>query len=150
LNDPIDTVFFVSFGGPEKREDIRPFLEIVTRGRPIPAERIEEVVHHYEMMGGASPINAITFRQAEGLRQALAKTNTPWPVYVGNRNWHPFIEDTLKKMIADGVQNAVGFCTAAQRSESSLERYVNAVESARKKIGPAAPVIHYEIGRAHV
>jgi ferrochelatase len=143
MSHKIDAVFFISFGGPEKREDIRPFLEIVTRGRPIPPERIDEVAHHYELMGGSSPINAITRRQADGLRQALANSDTPWPVYLGNRNWHPFIEDTLKKMAADGVRRAIGFCTAAQRSESSLERYVNAVESARQKIGPSAPDIDY-------
>ncbi len=161
-----DAVFFISFGGPEKPEDIRPFLDIVTRGRPIPASRIEEVVHHYERIGGKSPINEITNSQAEALRQLLnsecgtqnsegglphkelpsSELRTPrseLPIYVGNRNWHPFIEDTLRKMRADGVKRAIGFCTAAQRSEASLERYVNAVETARQKIGPQAPVIDY-------
>src|ERR1700687_5214109 len=95
-----DAVFFISFGGPEKREDIRPFLEIVTRGRRIPPERIDEVAHHYEAIGGASPINAITFQQAEALRKLVKGT----PVYVGNRNWHPFLEDTLRKMAADGIK----------------------------------------------
>ena len=138
-----EAVLFISFGGPEKGEDIRPFLEIVTRGRPIPPERIAEVAHHYEAIGGSSPINTITARQAEKLREALAQGALPWPVYVGNRNWHPFIEDTLRKMMADGIRRAIGFCTAAQRSEASLERYVNAVETARKNIGEAAPVIDF-------
>lgn len=147
-----DAVFFISFGGPEKREDIRPFLEIVTRGRPIPPSRIDEVAHHYEMIGGKSPINEITNSQAEGLRKLLnagrgmqdaGEGRSSIPVYVGNRNWHPFIEDTLRKMMADGVKRAIGFCTAAQRSEASLERYVNAVEAARQKIGTGAPVIDY-------
>src|SRR5258706_5698204 len=97
-----DAVFFISFGGPETREEIRPFLELVTRGRRIPPERIEEVAHHYEAIGGKSPINEITNRQAEALRKRLAQTDTPFPVYVGNRNWHPFLEETLKKMAADG------------------------------------------------
>lgn len=138
-----EAVFFISFGGPEKREEIRPFLEIVTRGRRIPPERIDEVAHHYETIGGASPINAITRRQAEDLEKALARTDTPWPVYIGNRNWHPFLEDTLRKMAADGIQRTVGFITAAHRTEASWERYINAVEEARQRIGAGAPSIEY-------
>jgi protoporphyrin/coproporphyrin ferrochelatase len=136
-------VFFISFGGPEKREDIFPFLEIVTRGRGIPRERLEEVAHHYEAIGGASPINAITRRQATGLRKILAENNTPLPVYIGHRNWHPFIEDTLRQMSQDGVQKAVGFITAAHRAEASFERYLRVVEEAQQKIGALAPVIDY-------
>ena len=120
-----DAVFVISFGGPEKREDVRPFLEIVTRGRRIPPERIDEVAHHYELIGGASPINAITNRQADGLRKQLGDV----PVYVGNRNWHPFIEHTLRKMVADGIKQAIGFPTAAHRTEASWERYLNAVDN---------------------
>lgn len=136
-----DAVFFIGFGGPEKKEDIRPFLEIVTKGRPIPPARIEEVVHHYEVIGGKSPINEITNAQADGLRRELKAAGQAWPVYVGNRNWHPFIEESLRKMKADGVKRAIGFYTAAHRSEASLERYLNAVETAREKIGEGAPVI---------
>jgi ferrochelatase len=138
-----DAVLFIGFGGPEKREEIRPFLETVTRGRGIPPERIEEVAHHYEKIGGASPINTITNRQAAALQAALAKTDTPWPVYVGNRNWHPFLEDTLRQMASDGVKRAIGFVTAAYRCEASWERYLNAVEAARLRIGQSAPAIDY-------
>src|SRR6266700_8306231 len=106
----MDAVFFISFGGPEKKEDIIPFLENITRGRGIPPGRLKEVARHYEVIGGASPINAITNRQAEGVRKLLSE-----PVYVGNRNWHPFLEDTLRKMMADGVKHAIGFVTAAYR-----------------------------------
>ncbi|OGR90471.1 MAG: ferrochelatase [Elusimicrobia bacterium RIFCSPLOWO2_01_FULL_59_12] len=134
-----NAVLFVSFGGPDKREDVRPFLESVTRGRGIPPERIEEVARHYEAIGGASPINAITNRQAEGLREQLNGT----PVYVGNRNWHPFLEVTLREMAAAGIKQAVGFPTAAYRCEASWERYLQAVEAARKKVGPSAPAVTY-------
>src|SRR5882724_1975222 len=133
-----DAVFFIGFGGPEKRDDIMPFLETVTRGRGIPKERLKDVAHHYEMIGGASPINAITNRQADALRKL-----TPQPVYVGNRNWHPFIEDALRKMAADGIRHAVGFPTAAYRCEASWERYLQAVEEARARVGRTAPVIDY-------
>src|SRR5579872_7375154 len=138
-----DAVFFISFGGPEKREDVMPFLELVTRGRGIPPNRLQEVAHNYDAIGGASPINAITARQAKALEKILSKNGTPLPVYIGQRNWHPFIEDQLRRMKSDGVKRAVGFITAAHRCEASLERYVRAVEEAQAKIGPGAPVIEY-------
>jgi ferrochelatase len=131
-------VLFISFGGPEKPDDILPFLETVTRGRGIPADRLKEVAHHYEVIGGASPINKITRRQADALQKTL-----PLPVYVGNRNWHPFIEATLRQMTKAGVKQAIGFVTAAYRCEASWERYVKAVEAARERIGASAPVIDY-------
>jgi protoporphyrin/coproporphyrin ferrochelatase len=156
VSQKIDAVFFISFGGPEKREDVRPFLEIVTHGRRIPPERIDEVAHHYEVIGGKSPINEITNRQAEALRKLLDEPPHPslspkgervqgegLPVYVGNRNWHPFLEDTLRKMAADGIRHTVGFVTAAHRTEASWSRYVNAVEAARQKVGPEAPTVTY-------
>src|SRR4051812_32654023 len=99
---PAQAVLFISFGGPEKSDDIMPFLETVTRGRGIPPERLRDVAHHYELIGGKSPINEITRRQANALRQELAARGTPLPVYIGQRNWHPFIEDALRQMAADG------------------------------------------------
>lgn len=143
MKSSVDAVLYISFGGPTKKDEIRPFLQNVTRGRPISKERIEAVAHHYEAVGGASPINAITDRQAKGLAQVLEKSGHPLPVYVGNRNWHPFIADTLRQMTANGVKRAVGFITAAYRCEASWERYIGAVEEARKEIGPGAPKIYY-------
>src|SRR5437879_715905 len=115
-----------------------PVLESVTRGRGIPKERLAEVARHYEAIGGKSPINAITNRQAEGVRKLLSES-----VYVGHRNWHPFLEDTLRTMATDGVQHAVGFVTSAYRCEASWDRYLKTVEEARGKIGETAPVIQY-------
>jgi ferrochelatase len=138
-----DAILFVSFGGPDKREDILPFLETVTRGRGIPRERLAGVAAHYEHIGGRSPINEITRRQAEALRVALAKAGDRRPVYLGQRNWHPFLEEALAKMRDDGVRRATGFITAPYRSEASLERYVQAVEAAREKIGAGAPTIEF-------
>jgi len=143
MKNNIDAILLISFGGPTKKDDIRPFLENVTRGRAIPKARIDEVAHHYELIGGASPINAITDRQAKGLQKQLEKSGHPLPVYVGNRNWYPFISETLKKMTADGIKRAVGFITAAYRCEASWERYINAVEDARKEMGPSAPEVIY-------
>ena len=138
-----DAVLFISFGGPEKREDIMPFLEIVTRGRGIPKERLEDVARHYDIIGGKSPINEITRRQARALENQLKAEGSELGVYIGQRHWHPFLEDTLRNMAADGVQRAVGFITAAHRCEASWERYLHAVEEARRRIGESAPVIDY-------
>lgn len=136
-------VLFISFGGPEKPDDVLPFLEIVTRGRGIPRERLLGVAEHYRHIGGRSPINEITRRQAEAVRAELAKAGDARPVYVGQRNWRPFLEETLARMRDDGIKTAVGFCTAAHRSEASLERYVAAVAAAREKIGPGAPEVSF-------
>ncbi len=93
-----DAVLLIAFGGPEKMEDVRPFLANVTKGRPIPPQRLESVVHHYELFGGRSPLNAMTFRQAEALRTLLEKTGVTLPVYVGMRNWHPYLLETLTRI----------------------------------------------------
>ena len=94
----VDSVLLIAFGGPERSEDIRPFLEIVTAGRRIPAERLEEVAHHYELIGGRSPLNDLTRRQADALGRALAQEGIALPVHVGMRNWHPFLHETLAEM----------------------------------------------------
>ena len=131
---PFDSVLVVSFGGPQGLDDIRPFLANVLRGRRVSPGRVEEVAHHYEMFGGVSPITAITERQAEGLRTRLAMAGHPLPVYVGMRNWHPYLTDTLRRMHADGCRSAVGFVTAAQHSYSSCQQYKENVVAARAEL----------------
>src|SRR5512145_218367 len=111
-----DAVLLIAFGGPESMEDVRPFLANVLRGRPVPPERLEDVVHHYELLGGRSPLNALTERQAAALRAELASAGPALPVYVGMRNWHPFLADTLAAMQRDGVRRALGLILAAQQS----------------------------------
>src|SRR5207249_11640561 len=87
----LDAVLLIAFGGPTAPHEIRPFLEIVARGRSIPASRLEEVAHHYEQMaGGRSPLNELTAAQARGLQDSLARWGPALPVFVGMRNWHPF------------------------------------------------------------
>src|SRR5678815_5294879 len=111
-----DSVLIISFGGPQGPEDVRPFLSNVLRGRRVPPERVDEVAHHYELFGGVSPITALTQRQAEGLQNRLAVAGHPLPVYVGMRNWHPFLADTLHQMYEDGMRRAIGVIGAAQQS----------------------------------
>jgi ferrochelatase len=129
-----DAVLLISFGGPQGPDDIRPFLANVLRGRRIPPERVEEVAHHYELFGGVSPLTEYTNRQADGLRQRLADGGTPLPVYVGMRNWKPYLADTLAEMSRAGVKRAIGFILAAQSSYSSCEQYRENVLDAREAL----------------
>ena len=125
----------VAFGGPQGRGDVRPFLANVLRGRRVPPERVEEVAHHYELFGGVSPLTELTMKQADLLRSRLAERGLPLPVYVGMRNWHPFLADTLAEMSRAGVRWAVGFLAAAQRSYSSCTQYRENVDAARSTLG---------------
>jgi ferrochelatase len=134
----IDSVLLVAFGGPGAPEEIRPFLEIVARGRRIPPERLEEVARHYEAMpGGRSPLRALTEAQAAGLRAALGGA---LPVFVGMRNWHPFLHDTLAEMTAGGHRRALGIILSSFRTEASWDRYAADVAGARERT-PGAPEV---------
>ena len=135
-----DAVLLIAFGGPTRREEIRPFLARVTKGLPIPPERLEEVAHHYEAVGGSSPLNEITFRQAKALKNVL---NDQLPVYVGMRNASPFFSETLKQMADDGIKRALAFILSSHRSEASWERYQKNIADARAELGGAAPEIGY-------
>jgi ferrochelatase len=132
-----DAVLVISFGGPQGPDDIRPFLANVLRGRRVSPERVEEVVHHYELFDGVSPLTELTRRQAEGLQQRLSAAGQSLPVYVGMRNWHPYLADTLIRMYDDGVRRAIGFIAAAQHSYSSCEQYRENVAAARQALRDA-------------
>ena len=131
MTQPFDAVLLVAFGGPQGPADIRPFLANVLRGRRVAPERVEEVAHHYELFGGVSPLTELTLRQAEGLRRRLTQRGAPLPVYVGMRNWHPYLHDTLSQMSRDGVRRAVAFVAAAHRSYSGCLQYKENVAEAR-------------------
>jgi len=131
---PFDAVLLISFGGPHGLADVRPFLQNVLRGRRVLAERIEEVVHHYELFGGVSPITDTTQRQAAGLHDRLQRSGHALPVFVGMRNWHPLLADTLAEMSRQGIRRALGFIMAAHHSYSSCGQYRQNVTDARQKI----------------
>lgn len=139
----VDAVLLIAFGGPERPEDIRPFLQVVTAGRRIPPERLEEVAHHYEAIGGRSPLNALTRRQADALQRVLAAEGPALPVSVGMRNWHPFLHETLAEMKDRGARRALGIILSSLHTEASWDRYVEDVAAAREKVGPDAPVVVY-------
>jgi len=143
MSSPYDAVLLIAFGGPTRSEEIRPFLARVTKGIPIPPERLEEVVHHYEVVGGKSPLNEITFRQAEALKNLLQEKYLTLPVYTGMRNASPFFVETLGRMAKDGIRRALGFILSSHRTEASWDRYQKNVADARVKLGPEAPQVSY-------
>ena len=138
-----DAVLLVAFGGPTASDEIRPFLERVAQGRRIPPERLLEVARHYERMpGGRSPLNDLTFAQARALEAELAAGGPALPVFVGMRNWHPFLHDTLAAMADKGLTRAVGVILSAFRTEASWERYQQDVADARARVA-AAPAVAF-------
>lgn len=136
-----DALLIVSFGGPEKHEDVIPFLENVLRGKPIPRERMLEVAQHYYHFDGSSPLNLQVRELQASIEALLAEKGPLLPVYQGNRNWHPMLADTLRQMAADGVRRALAFVTSAWSSYSSCRQYLDNIEEARLAVGPGAPVI---------
>jgi len=136
-----DAVLVVSFGGPEGPDDVVPFLENVTRGRGIPRERLAEVGAHYAHFAGISPINAENRDLVAALRASLAEGGPDLPVYWGNRNWHPFLADTLATMRDDGVRHALAFVTSAYSSYSGCRQYRENLAAAQLAVGPGAPAI---------
>jgi ferrochelatase len=136
-----DAFLLVSFGGPEGPDDVLPFLRNVTRGRGIPEARLADVAGHYQSFGGVSPIN----QQCRDLLAAAAKefagAGLDLPLYWGNRNWDPYLADTVAVMAADGVRRAIAFVTSAYGSYSSCRQYLDDIEAARAQAGPGAPEI---------
>jgi protoporphyrin/coproporphyrin ferrochelatase len=134
-----DALLIVSFGGPEGRDDVIPFLENVLRGRNVPRERMLAVARHYEMFGGVSPINQQNRNLIAALRHELETRGPDLPIYWGNRNWHPLLPDTLREMTRDGVRNALAFVTSAYSSYSSCRQYRENVADAQALVGPQTP-----------
>ncbi|MGB3474403.1 MAG: ferrochelatase [Mycobacterium sp.] len=131
----LDAVLLLSFGGPEGPEQVRPFLENVTRGRGVPAARLDAVAEHYLHFGGVSPINGINRALADALRAEMPGL----PVYFGNRNWEPYAEDVVAAMTADGVRRAAVFATSAWGGYSGCDQYAEDIARARRAVGEQAP-----------
>ncbi|MGQ0774350.1 MAG: ferrochelatase [Pseudonocardiales bacterium] len=135
----VDALLLLSFGGPESAEQVRPFLENVTRGRGVPPERLDEVAQHYLHFGGVSPINQCNRDLITLIERALAAAGLELPVYFGNRNWHPMVEDTVATMAADGVRTALVFATSAWGGYSGCRQYHEDIARARAAVGSGAP-----------
>lgn len=130
-----DAILFVSFGGPNEPSEVIPFLENVTRGRGIPRERLEQVAEHYYHFGGKSPINEQNLGIIDALTRVLATQGPDLPVYFGNRNWHPLLNDTFAQMKADGVTRVFAFVTSAFSCYSGCRQYRENLEAAQKATG---------------
>ncbi|MGH3941412.1 MAG: ferrochelatase [Pseudonocardiaceae bacterium] len=135
----IDALLLLSFGGPEGPEQVRPFLENVTRGRDVPPERMDEVAQHYLHFDGVSPINRCNRDLITSIERVLTAAGLELPVYFGNRNWHPMVEDTVAAMAADGVRAAVVFATSAWGGYSGCRQYHEDIARARASVGSSAP-----------
>ena len=133
-DSPFQAVLLIAFGGPQGMNDIRPFLSNVLRGRNVPTNRVEAVAKHYELFDGVSPITELTQRQANGLANRLTRKGLKLPVYVGMRNWNPYLKDTLLEMSRAGIRRVIGFIMAPHGSFSSCEQYRNNVNEARQSI----------------
>lgn len=137
-----DALLVVSFGGPEKQEDVMPFLDNVLLGKNVPRERMIEVAQHYYHFGGKSPINDQARALIAALEAELEMHGPKLPIYWGNRNWHPLLADTVREMKFDGVRRALAFVTSAFGSYSGCRQYREDIERARVEAGPDAPEIH--------
>jgi ferrochelatase len=137
---PYDALLLLSFGGPEGPDEVMPFLENVTRGRGVPRDRLETVAEHYHHFGGVSPIN----QQCRDLKAAIeadfAAHGIDLPVYWGNRNWHPFLAETLAAMKADGVRRAAAFVTSAYSGYSCCRQYLEDIDRARAEVEGAPEI----------
>src|ERR1700734_1708364 len=134
-----DAVLVLSFGGPEKPDDVLPFLENVLRGRNVPRERMLAVAEHYYHFGGKSPINDQNRALIAGLERELASHGLQLPIYWGNRNWHPLLAETLRQMRADGVRKALAFVTSPFSSYSGCRQYRENIFEAQQQVGDDAP-----------
>jgi len=137
-----DAILLVSFGGPEGMEDVIPFLENVLRGKNVPRERMLEVAHHYEMFDGVSPINQQMRDLLDALRPALKENGVDLPVYWGNRNWTPYLDDEVARMQQDGVKSALALVVSAYSCYSGCRQYRENIQEAQSKMGSASPRIH--------
>lgn len=138
---PYDSVLVLSFGGPEKHEDVLPFLENVLRGKNVPRERMLEVAEHYYHFDGKSPINDLNRELIVALKKELTARGPDLPVYWGNRNWDPFLADTLREMRAAGRKRALAYVTSAFSSYSGCRQYREDIERAQAEVGPDTPQV---------
>jgi len=152
-SQPFDAVLLLAFGGPTGMDEVRPFLDNITRGRSVPLARLDEVARHYALFGGISPLPAIVQRQAQGLTERLAQLGIGLPVHIGMRYWRPSIADALANIAMAGGRRVIGFIAAAHHSHASCGQYKEAVLAARQALieagQPDVEVIYVESWYSH-
>lgn len=136
-----DAILVLGFGGPERPDDVMPFLERVVQGRGVPRERLLSVAEHYQHLGGRSPINDQCRALIAALKAELEAHQIALPIYWGNRNWHPLLADTLQTMQRDGIKRALVYVTSAFSSYSGCRQYLEDMDKARASVGEGAPVL---------
>lgn len=139
MSQHYDALLVLSFGGPERREDVIPFLENVLRGKNVPRERMLAVAEHYYHFEGVSPINEQNRQLIAAIQQELLEQGIDLPVYWGNRNWHPLLADTLRQMKQDGKRRALVFVTSVFGSYSGCRQYLEDIDRARAEVEPPVP-----------
>lgn len=137
-----DALCLLSFGGPDGPDDVMPFLRNVTAGRNVPDERLAVVAQQYQQFGGRSPINEQNLALIDALRHEFERCGIALPIYFGNRNWVPYLPDTIDQMSADGVERALVLTTSAFSSYSGCRQYREDLERATAAAGPSAPELH--------
>ncbi len=137
-----DALCVLSFGGPEGPDDVLPFLRNVTAGRNVPDSRLAVVAEQYELFGGRSPINHQNRALIAAIDAEFTRAGIDLPVYFGNRNWSPYLTDTVRQMRKDGIGNALVFVTSAFSSYSGCRQYREDLERAASEVGPDAPGLH--------
>ena len=130
-------VLGMAYGTPSKVEDIEPYYTHIRRGRKPEPRQLEELIGRYEAIGGLSPLNAITAKQAQGLERTLNELNpdVEYRVYTGMKHAHPFIEETVERMAQDGITEAVGVVWAPHYSTMSIGTYIKAAQEEADKLG---------------
>jgi ferrochelatase len=134
-----EAILVVGFGGPERREDVLPFLENVTQGRNVPRARLMEVAEHYYQFDGVSPINSQMRELIAAMRAELDRHGISLPIFWGNRNWHPMLSDALSDMAARRITKALAVVQSAYSSYSSCRQYREDIARAQAAVGPSAP-----------
>ncbi len=135
-----DSLLLLSFGGPEEPDDVLPFLRQVTRGREVPDERLAVVADQYALFGGTSPINDLNRQLLAALEHELTVRGHDLPTFWGNRNWHPFVSDTVAALQTEGYRSTVCLVTSAFSSYSGCRQYHEDLDRARASV-PDAPEI---------
>jgi ferrochelatase len=138
---PIDSILFVSFGGPEGPDDVLPFLENVLRGKNVPRERMLEVAEHYQHFGGVSPINEQCRALITAVTTECQRRGLNMPIYWGNRNWHPLLPGTLRSMAQDGRKRAIAFFTSMFSCYSGCRQYRENIAAAMAEVGDSSPLV---------
>ncbi|MBP7933643.1 MAG: ferrochelatase [Phycisphaerae bacterium] len=132
---PFDAVVIIGFGGPNGPGDVRPFLENVVRGKPVPRARIDEIAERYlNLFGGVSPMTEIIQRQARRLRQKLHESGIDVPIHLGMRNWHPYLSDMFVDLAREGARRVIAFISAPHHSYPSCGQYKQDIRDARRRL----------------